>query len=138
MSESKEHKELVTRILDYTMHLVPKENSGNIKADTDGYGNPSLIYSAFIPDVMYCYDNNLIIGEAKTLQDFDRQHSKEQYISYLEECSKHKGIEKIIIAVPWELFITAQNHFKVLKRKNKKYEATEIHILSSNGKSIII
>lgn len=38
----------------------------------------------------------------------------------------------IVIAIPWELFVTAKNHFRLLKKKLDKQ--VDVVIISSNGK----
>lgn len=131
MSESIEHREYVEKIVKYVKKTIPKEHADRIKADLDGYDTPSLSYGDYIPDVLYFYDNKLVIGEAKTLYDFDREHSKNQYISYMRECVNYPGESLIVIAVPWELFITVKNHFRLLKRKNLDFQRVKVIVLTS-------
>ena len=97
--------------------MVPSEYYDKIRADLPEYEKPSLTYDSFIPDVCYSYNGVLIVGEAKTYDDFNRDHSRKQYEAYIRDCKKYPGSSTIIIAVPWQLFITAKNHFRLLKQK---------------------
>lgn len=132
MTESIEHQNYVKKIVEYTCDLIPSEYIGMIRADLPEYEKPILSYNTYIPDVSFSYKGLLIIGEAKTYSDFKREHSMKQFDAYLEECRMHSGRSIIIIAVPWELAITAKNHFKL--RKKKEIFNIEIVILSSNGR----
>ena len=136
MSESLEHYEYVRRIYNRVKELVPQDCVGLIKADLFGCEKPSLTYNSFVPDVMYQNIGCLIIGEAKTLDDFDRIHSYEQYESYVQECMKFPGETTLVICIPWQLFITAQNHFIHLKKKyNSK---TKVIVMNEIGMEEIV
>ena len=131
MSESFEHQELVRMIVDHVRTIIPSDYCDLVRADLPDYEKPSLAYDSYIPDVSYSYDGLLIIGEAKTLNDFNRDHSRSQYEAYVRECKKYPGHSIIVIAIPWQLFITAKNHFVLLK---KKYSAdVSVIVISENG-----
>lgn len=74
--------------------------------------------NGFIPDVYYDFNNTMYIGEAKTLKDFDRNHSRQQYDAYLKRCEKYDGDAHLVISVPWQLLNTAKNYFRLYKIKN--------------------
>ena len=131
MGESLQHKEFVERIVKYIEKIIPEDTKGLICADLDGYERPNMTYESYVPDVMYSFDNLFVIGEAKTYFDFARDHSEKQYRAYLNECSKRVGDTKIIISIPWELFITAKNRFRLLKKEMNS--ETEVIIISENG-----
>ena len=131
MSESLEHQNFVKRIVEYVETIVPDEYKDRIRADLPEFEKPTLAYDSFIPDVLYSYDGYLIIGEAKTYDDYNREHSRRQYEAYVKECINFSGKSTIVIAVPWQLYITAKNHFMQLKRK---YNAEfSIVVISENG-----
>lgn len=136
MSESIEHQNSVRRIVEYVKALVPKETLDRICADLPDYEKPSLAYDSFIPDVEYSYNGTLILGEAKTYDDYNREHSRKQYEAYVRECKKYPGEATIIIAVPWQLHITAKNHFLHLKKKQNVN--IKIVIMSENGLKEIV
>jgi hypothetical protein len=111
--------------------MIPNDELCFLKADLFDCEKPSLIYDNCIPDVMFCYKGLMIIGEAKTLDDYNKKHSYRQFESYMRECQSFPGESYIIICVPWPLFINAQNHFKLLKKKyNNK---TSVIVISDNG-----
>ena len=75
----------------------------------------------FVPDLYYKFNDVLIIGEAKTDEDFDRDHSKMQYGSYYKYLNKFlsQGYKcMFIIAVPWETSIAACSLVKKLSSNN--------------------
>ena len=107
MSESIEHHNYVKLIYEYVSKMVSSENVGCIKADLFECEKPTLTYGDFIPDVMYQQKGVMIIGEAKTLNDFQTPHSYAQYESYMRECKEFPGESIIIICIPWQLFLSA-------------------------------
>ena len=102
MSESLQHQQLGKPIIDTTISIIGKDNSALIATDAvDGYALPLLTSEGFRPDVHYCYQDKLIIGEAKTSSDIERLHSREQYESYIKKCALFQGEAILLIAVPW-------------------------------------
>lgn len=117
MSESIEHINLVNIAFNYIKGIVPDNLNTFIECDNAVSKKPSKVIGNYIPDVYYCFNELLIIGEAKTYQDYDRPHSHAQYKSYVEECSHFNGKSVIVICVPWQHINSAKNHFRVLKKK---------------------
>jgi hypothetical protein len=60
--------------------------------------NPPLI-GGYIPD-LYIKSVRMIIGEAKTSQDIETKHSREQYTQYLKHLKQYRD-SLFIMAVPW-------------------------------------
>ena len=58
----------------------------------------------------------MIIGEAKTINDFDRTHSRDQYDAYIKECKNFFGKSTLVVSVPWQIVATAKNYFRRLKK----------------------
>ena len=78
-------------------------------------GNVTRMPEGFVPDLYYKYNGKLIIGEAKTEPDIEREHSLQQYQSYSKYLKKHseEGYGCVfIIAVPWDATITASRIIK--------------------------
>ena len=117
MSESQEHYNYVCKIFEYVQRYIDPEKKSWLKADLFGCEKPSLIYNKYVPDVMYCDKDTLIIGEAKTINDYNTEHSYKQYEAYMKECSLFPGEARIVVYVPWQISISASNHFKILKEK---------------------
>ena len=113
--ESKAHHTLVKYIYNYVSNIsnIKKEL---IESDIfEVNGNVTRMTEGFVPDVYYNYGNMCIIGEAKTEEDLEREHSINQYKSYIAHvekkiCNGSKAI--IIVAVPWAASITAYKIFK--------------------------
>ncbi|MBQ3475611.1 MAG: hypothetical protein IJH20_05520 [Bacilli bacterium] len=113
--ESDKHHSLVKKIYNYVRKLYFVED-GLIESDIyEIHGNVTRMPEGFIPDLFYMHNNLLIIGEAKTNDDIEKEHSFRQYNSYFKYISNKskKGINCIfIIAVPWECTKTALRIFK--------------------------
>lgn len=115
MSESQNHIELVNITLKYIIKKIPGNCESLIECDSANMPKPEKIIGGFIPDVFFLYRDLLIIGEAKTESDFERRHSKNQYVAYINECCKFNGKAILVVAVPWNMIFTAKNHFRRLK-----------------------
>ena len=115
MPESVQHMQLVERIVRYIARVHGP--SGDVIVFHDlpgplGCEKPPRI-SGFVPDV---YATNMphsitLLGEAKTEDDLETYHSRQQikaYLAFLSQC--HHG--KFILAVPWQLAATAWNLVK--------------------------
>lgn len=119
MSESEQHHRLVKIIINDIVEIVGRDQSSFIETDLpDGRPLPKLTQEGFRPDVMFQYKDMLIIGEAKTSNDVDTEHSKKQYESYIRKCSLFHGKAILIIAVPWAEYATVYN---IAQRIKKQY-----------------
>lgn len=115
MSESPQHLKLVEKIRDtirkhdgVTPILVSAEDH---KENTITFSTPE----GFRPDVYYCDNEVLILGEAKTSNDLSNGHSDAQfrsYLKYLQAATKDSLKAILYVGVPWEDFRWAKNHFK--------------------------
>lgn len=132
MSESREHAELVKIAVEYVKTLVPCEMRSLIQCDSADTFRPTMIEGKFIPDVYFWNKDLLILGEAKTITDFDRKHSQDQFKSYLEECEKFWGKSILVISLPWQLMLTAKNYFRRLKME--QHFKTPVIILNELGR----
>ena len=115
MSESQSHVKLVNIAFDYIKKKISNNCESLIECDSVSTQKPSKIIGGFIPDVFFTYRDLLIIGEAKTEDDFERRHSKNQYAAYIQECCRFDGKAILVIAVPWNMIFTAKNYFRRLK-----------------------
>lgn len=118
--ESQAHIELVNIAVEYIKSIVPTEYHAFMCIDTAGNNSGVKVIGNYIPDVYYCYNNQLVIGEAKTLNDFDKLHSKKQFIAYMNELLAFQGETTLVVSVPWQIVLTAKNFFKRLCRDMKK------------------
>lgn len=119
MSESAQHQQLVNKIITEVMKIIGNDNRCFICSDAvDGFALSPLTAEGYRPDVFYQNNDLLIIGEAKTSDDVERLHSKQQYESYVRKCSLFTGQAIFILAVPWMDHAAAHN---ILGKIQKKY-----------------
>lgn len=134
--ESYVHIELVSIAAEYIKSIIPEEYHVFLCVDTAGNNDGIKVIGNYIPDVYYCYNNQLIIGEAKTLGDFDRLHSKEQFIAYMNEILVFQGKTMLVVSVPWQLVFTAKNYFIRLRREMQV--DTKVVILNELSRCFLI
>lgn len=115
--ESQTHINLVSIATEYIKSIVPKEVHSLIYIDTSGNNNSMRVIGNYKPDVYYNYGGKLVIGEAKTLNDFEKLHSKEQFVAYMNEFLLFQGECILVVSVPWQLVKTAKNYFVRLRRQ---------------------
>lgn len=132
MSESKEHANLVKVAVNYARTVVPEGMKELVQYDSLETKRPPMIAGNYIPDVYFWNRNLLIIGEAKTFDDFERKHSQAQFVAYLQECKSFYGEAMLIVAIPWQLVAGAKNYFRRLKLKMNF--TTPIIILNELGR----
>ena len=121
MGESKKHVELVQRLVKYVEGLVPDDTEKMIVSDGfDSLLNKSLppIIGGFRPDLYYEYNDTLVIGEAKTENDYDTEHSINQYVEYLKSCECYPGKSKFILIISWESCSSAKMLLQQISKKN--------------------
>lgn len=115
----------------YVLQIIPSEQGGFVYVDKpESTFKPPLIGS-YRPDLYFCHDNKLIIGEAKTIKDFDTSHSKDQYITYLKECQSFKGEALLVLCSSWTIAFSYKTLLKFIKRKYAF--DTKVVIISENG-----
>lgn len=108
--ESNKHHSLVKKMYDYVVEGLDVEKR---LVETDIFevnGAVPRMSEGFVPDLYYNYNNQIIIGEAKTEQDMEREHSLQQYNSYSNFLHKYSllGYDCIfIISVPWQASVSA-------------------------------
>ena len=113
------------------LQMIPSEQGGFVYVDKpDSAYKPPLVGN-FRPDLYFCADNKLIIGEAKTIEDFERPHSKEQYKTYLQECKSYKGDSLLILCSSWVVSLSYKTLIKSIKRQYGFN--TKVLIISEEG-----
>ena len=118
MAESFQHQQLVKLLKKEVVKLIPSGCHILIQQDTpDSLALPTKMIEGYRPDIYYCFDDLLIIGEAKTASDVEKQHSRAQYVAYIKECANFHGNAILIIAVPWMERATANNILRNLRKK---------------------
>jgi len=120
MSLSKNHNQLVKALIEYVKDEFGKYGDLVIYTDSsDSYLGESIPkIGNSLPD-LYAHCNKedlIIIGEAKTVNDVENRHSLEQYINYLEFCTKQNNAI-LIFAVPWTRVACLKNRINNLKKR---------------------
>jgi len=104
MGESIVHMNLVGKLADWIAKSLLDGKYGYLYIENPGNPvekKPQLV-NGFVPDVMAIkapgYD--CIIGEAKTADDIDNQHTLDQVEAFLSKCAEFKD-SYFVFAVPW-------------------------------------
>lgn len=135
MAESQAHMDLVKIAYEYIESIVPEGMKGLIQCDTPITSRPTKVVGGYIPDIYFWNGDLLIIGEAKTLNDFDNKHSKMQIEAYFIECSKFFGKGTLVLSVPWQLVFSVKNYVRSLRRKyNSNFDIVVINELGWKDK----
>ena len=77
------------------------------------------IINGFRPDLYYEFNSILIIGEAKTRNDYSTKHSLNQYKEYLKYCENFCGNSYLILCCPWECSADVKIIISKISRDNK-------------------
>jgi hypothetical protein len=102
VTESIQHQLLVKKLFKAFLDVVPSDCRGLIQKDcSESRSLPPPTSQGYRPDMYYCFNRLLIIGEAKTGKDVSRQHSRNQYEAYIKECLCFQGRAYLFLAVPW-------------------------------------
>jgi hypothetical protein len=108
--ESTNHTSLLSRLLIYVQQNMNEHQRLFVLHDMPGAigcEKPPVI-GGYRPD-LYAADTPItaaIIGEAKTSNDLETDHSKEQYRAYARYLAMYPG-STMILAVPWHLRVRA-------------------------------
>lgn len=117
MGESRKHKILVEYVFRFIKESIGEEWDCFIETDmNDERPLPQLTMEGYRPDVFFEYDGVMFIGEAKTSDDILKEHSINQYCSYLKKCSLSKGDATFVLAVPLEDCARANNILVKIKK----------------------
>lgn len=132
MAESAVHIEYVNKLGLYVKSRLEFNEHIHILLDTPFSTEfPPHVINNFRPDLYYNHNNVLIIGEAKTDDDFDRPHSISQYTSYLEECSLFPGDSILVLSCSWKVAPAMANLIRNIKRCGSY--STSVVILNELG-----
>ncbi len=121
----------VSLVEQYVLQMIPSEQEGFIYVDKPEAAYKPPLVGNFRPDLYFCAENKLIIGEAKTVADFERFHSKEQYKTYLQVCQKFKGDSLLILCSSWSVAFSFKTLIKSMKKQN--CFDTKVIIISEEG-----
>jgi len=104
MSESSVHIQLVEKLAQWIAVNILSGDGGSIFIDhpESKPSNKPPTINGYIPDVFVSNvpKVGLVIGEAKTSQDLERQHTEEQITAFFEYCT-HFERATFVFATPW-------------------------------------
>lgn len=130
MAESIVHSDSVRIGVDYIKTLIPSDLHCLIQSDLPEIKlKPERTVENFVPDIRLDTDSLKIIGEAKTDNDTMRQHSIDQYESYLNECLHFTGTSHLIIVTSFYAFPGVVNFFR--RKKKESGASTAIHVINT-------
>lgn len=131
MAESQAHMDYVSLVEQYVLNKIPYQQRGFVFVDTPLSAYKPPVIGNYRPDVYFQHNNSLIIGEAKTVKDYETKHSKEQYVTYLKECQKFQGESLLVLCSSWTVSFSYRTLIKHIKRQNRF--DTKVIIISENG-----
>lgn len=132
MAESAAHIGYVEQLDAYVKGLLSGNEHVHILIDTPNSTEyPPHVVNNFRPDLYYNHDGKLIIGEAKTDDDFNRPHSIAQYKSYMEECRLFDGDSLIVFSCSWMVAPALANLIRNIRRAEGN--KTKIKIVNELG-----
>lgn len=121
MSESHTHAALVQQLASWMAENYFQGDRGRLFIDSpfcDRHTRPPII-GEFVPDV-FAETNlprHILIGEAKTKNDIENLHTKQQLESFLKYCSTVNG-SQLIMAVPWHMTRCVRSMINIIITKN--------------------
>ncbi len=132
------HMEYVERMVKYAETIPLHYSSSMMNADLASYGQrtPKVI-NGFYPDLYYYDLRCVIIGEAKTTDDIDNEHTMEQLDSYIKEISTY-SCEKHIIVCSSIIAFAQINNLVVRKKRRDNIKNITFHILDNHLRSKIL
>ena len=118
MPESRQHQRLVQMMTDYVRWTYFGGQSTFILTDSAvsrGRGRPPLI-GGVRPDLFARQPraSTVILGEAKSILDFENEHTKKQLSAFLCYCDRFPG-SILVVAVPWVIQYSAEALIRALK-----------------------
>ena len=107
----------VDRLGTYVKGMLSTNEHVHILIDTPSSTEfPPSVINNYRPDLYYNHDGKLIIGEAKTDDDFNRPHSVAQYESYMEECRMCPCDAMIVFSCSWAVAPAFANLIRNIRR----------------------
>lgn len=130
MAESQLHMDLVRKIALYIKQIIPDFSASLLDAELPEYGRtPQCIYG-YYPDIRYRDNNAIIIGEAKTQNDIDNDHTEAQLNAYIDELQTYNLQRHIIFCVPFVSYSQMKNRLRRIKEQ-RKLKDISFHVIDN-------
>ena len=133
MTESEEHSNLVSLLHCYIANRFCRGETYGVLTDSIALHSvdrpPSI--DGYIPDAYVMLDGSgkVVIGEAKSLGDFENSHTEAQIVAFLKRCSLVQD-STLVLAVPWPIERLAETWLRSL-RAREQLSQVQVTILSN-------
>lgn len=136
--ESLTHMSFVKKIADY-VSTIPIDFTRNLLCvELPGeYNRCPQIIGGSIPDVFYNDSNYIILGEAKTDNDIDQEHTQRQLNDYINEARTYDADRNIILCTSIMGFSRMKNII-VTKKMKEQLNDIKFHVIDCYNKVQIL
>lgn len=136
--ESLTHMSFVKKIADY-VPTIPNDFIRNLLCvELPGeYNRCPQIIGRSIPDVFYNDSNYIILGEAKTDNDIDNEHTQIQLNDYINEVRTY-DVERHIILCTSIMRFSRMKNIIVTKKKREQLDDIRFHLIDCYNKVQIL
>ena len=136
--ESLTHMSFVKKIADY-VSTIPGDFTRNLLcAELPGeYNRCPQIIGGSIPDVFYNDSNYIILGEAKTDNDIDQEHTQRQLNDYINEARTYDADRNIVLCTSIMGFSRMKNII-VTKKMKEQLDDIKFHVIDCFNKVQIL
>ena len=136
--ESLSHMTFVKKIADY-VSTIPEDFTRNLLCvELPGeYDRCPQIIGGSIPDVFYNDSNYIILGEAKTDNDIDQEHTQRQLNDYINEARTYDADRNIVLCTSIMGFSRMKN-ITVIKTMKEQLDDIKFHVIDCFNKVQIL
>ena len=136
--ESLTHMTFVKKIADY-VSTIPEDFTRNLLCvELPGeYDRCPQIIGGSIPDVFYNDSNYIILGEAKTDNDIDQEHTQRQLNDYINEVRTYDADRNIVLCTSIMGFSRMKNII-VIKKMKEQLDDIKFHVIDCFNKVQIL
>ena len=128
----------VKKIADY-VSTIPEDFTRNLLCvELPGeYDRCPQIIGGSIPDVFYNDSNYIILGEAKTDNDIDQEHTQRQLNDYINEARTYDADRNIVLCTSIMGFSRMKNII-VIKKMKEQLDDIKFHVIDCFNKVQIL
>jgi hypothetical protein len=128
----------VKKIADY-VSTIPQDFTRNLLCvELPGeYNRCPQIIGGSIPDVFYNDSNYIILGEAKTDNDIDQEHTQRQLNDYINEARTYDADRNIVLCTSIMGFSRMKNII-VTKKMKEQLDDVKFHVIDCYNKVQIL
>lgn len=136
--ESLTHMTFVKKIADY-VSTIPEDFTLNLLCvELPGeYNRCPQIIGGSIPDVFYNDSNYIFLGEAKTDNDIDQEHTQRQLNDYINEARTYDADRNIVLCTSIMGFSRMKNII-VIKKMKEQLDDIKFHVIDCFNKVQIL